>query len=129
MEKRVKGMRKKTSSSTFGSFVPFGTDGVFTDMASGLDLEQELKLGGNQQVTITEPDEDSTLIVETYSDSKGNEIYRVETLVTKNEREEPVVSTKLYKGQELIKSKSISFVEEAQADVITEALSAQEGGS
>lgn len=113
MEKRVKGMRRKTSSSTFGNFVPFGTDGIFTDMASGLDLEQELKLGGNQQVTITEPDEDSTLIVETYSDSKGNEVYKIETLVTKNEREEPVVSTKLYKGQELIKSKSISFVEGA----------------
>jgi len=50
---RIKGLRKKTGTSSYGNLVPFGTDGILVDMLSGLDNEEELKLGGNHNVSIT----------------------------------------------------------------------------
>ena len=51
-KKRIKQIRPKTSTG-FGNAISLGVDGFLTDMVSGLDLEQELRIGGNHYVTIT----------------------------------------------------------------------------
>lgn len=48
---RIKQIRKKSGSS-FGTGIPIGTDGILVDMISGLDLEEEIKLGGNHYVNV-----------------------------------------------------------------------------
>lgn len=50
-ENRIKGLRQKTQTG-YDSFVPFGADGRFIDMDSSLNLEQELKIGGNHTTSI-----------------------------------------------------------------------------
>lgn len=45
---RIKQIRKKEIGGfDSNSSIPFGTDGLLVDMLSGLDLEEELKLGNN----------------------------------------------------------------------------------
>lgn len=63
--KRIKQIRQKTFNNGFLP-IPFGADGNFIDMFSGLDLEEELKIGGNHYVQI-ESGEFDTTIVEYYS--------------------------------------------------------------
>lgn len=55
---RIKSIRQKNSGGSFNAPIPFGTDGNLVDMASGLNNEQELKLGGNHKVTF------STILIE-----------------------------------------------------------------
>ena len=82
---RVKGLHKKTTASSFGPLVPIGTDGTLVDMLSGLDNEQELKLGGNHIAEISE-DGNSTTIIEQYckNDAAKTIVYTVKTIVTDN---------------------------------------------
>lgn len=61
---RIKQIRKKSGSS-FSTGIPIGTDGILVDMISGLDLEEEIKLGGNHYVDIFQTDT-STQIKEWY---------------------------------------------------------------
>ena len=65
---RVKGLHKKTTASSFGPLVPIGTDGTLVDMLSGLDNEQELKLGGNH---VTEISEDDYNMIASFLDGDG----------------------------------------------------------
>lgn len=48
--KRIKQIRQKTSEGY--TPIPIGTRGLLVDMLSELDLEEELKLGGNHYVTV-----------------------------------------------------------------------------
>lgn len=50
---RIKQIRQK-SSSGYLTGIPLGADGLLVDMLSGLDLEEELRLGGNHYVEIVD---------------------------------------------------------------------------
>lgn len=90
---RVKQIRQK-SSSGYLSGIPIGADGLYIDMSSGFDLEEELKLGGNHYVEILDS-ETSTVIREWYyTEGQGNRTreemsnlnliaYSVETMISK----------------------------------------------
>ena len=78
----IKGTRQKASNNTYGQFFPFGTDGQYIDMASGLDLEKELKLGGDHLVSIQELEDNETFITEKYKKEEENQnFYQVETSI------------------------------------------------
>ena len=69
--KRIKQIRPKRNNLFSQSF-PIGTDGLLVDMFSKLDLEEQLKIGGNHYVTISQTDV-STIIRQWYlSQPKGD---------------------------------------------------------
>lgn len=96
---RVKGLHKKTTASSFGPLVPIGTDGTLVDMLSGLDNEQELKLGGNHIAEISE-DGNSTTIIEQYckNDAAKTIVYTVKTIVTDNIDGSTTITINIYNG-------------------------------
>ncbi len=49
---RIKQLRTKTQSSTYTAPIPFGTDGSLVDMFSGLDLEEQIRLGSQFKTTM-----------------------------------------------------------------------------
>lgn len=61
--KRIKQIRQKTSEGY--SPIPIGTQGLLVDMISELDLEEEIRLGGNHYVTVYDTPT-STQITEWY---------------------------------------------------------------
>ena len=65
---RIKQIRPRTNGN-FNTSIPLGVDGLLTDMASNLDLEQELKIGGNHYIQMYESDT-STIIEEWYFSQK-----------------------------------------------------------
>ncbi len=90
---RIKGLRQKQSDSSYNSLIPFGTDGVLVDMLSGLDNEQEIKLGGNHTSVITEVNATTTSIVETYKALDNTTVtYVVETTIVENNDSSSVTS-------------------------------------
>lgn len=62
---RIKQIRQKSSSGNYLAGIPIGTDGLLVDMLSNLDLEEELRLGGNHYVEIQDDDQ-ATRIYEWY---------------------------------------------------------------
>ena len=74
---RMKGLRKKTSDASYGSLIPFGTDGIYTDLFSSLNLQEQLKLGGGHLATIIEKDGVTTIVqkYEKNTATKSNPIY------------------------------------------------------
>lgn len=64
---RIKGLRKYASKDlnnqpfSPSQMIPFGTNGQLVDMASDLDLEQELKIGGNKSSKIIIKTEDEVI--------------------------------------------------------------------
>lgn len=69
--KRVKQIRKRSNNS-FLDGIPIGTDGLLVDMISGLDLEEQLKLGGNHYVDIKQTDTQTEIREWYLTESKGN---------------------------------------------------------
>lgn len=63
----IKGVRQKTGQNSYPVYVPFGVDGEYTDMLSGLTLEKEIKMGGDHLTTISTQQDGSTLITEKYA--------------------------------------------------------------
>lgn len=105
---RIKGLRQKQSDSSYTSLVPFGTDGILVDMLSGLDNEQEFKLGGNHTSVITEVDDTTTTIVETYKASDNSTVtYVVETTITENNDSSTSITVTLKRGGVTLNSKTI----------------------
>ena len=80
MKKRVKGYRKKAETG-YEAFIPFGSDGEFIDILSGLNLEEEMRLGGRRNVSFSEND-GAIIITETYYNTSGTQIYRVVTTLS-----------------------------------------------
>lgn len=67
--------------------VPIGSQGQYIDMFSNLDLEEELKLGGNHIVEIKVQNSDNisnSTISEWYGSSTTNYTHRVETVICQN---------------------------------------------
>lgn len=107
---RIKGLRQKQSDSSYNSLVPFGTDGILVDMLSGLDNEQEFKLGGNHTSVITEVDDTTTTIVETYKALDNSTVtYVVETTVTENNDLSTSITVTLKRGGAILNSKTITI--------------------
>jgi len=90
---RIKGVRQKTGSGQYPSFVPFGTDGQYIDMISELNLEYELKLGTKHLAKIDEDEEaNTTTIVENYatpdeSSAANSSFYRASTKISSPNRQ------------------------------------------
>ena len=78
---RVKQIRRKNSNNAgdYSLPIPIGTDGLLVDMLSGLDLEQDIRLGGNHYVEVNES-EYETQIIEWYLNQPkaGREISQIE---------------------------------------------------
>ena len=105
---RIKGLRQKQSDSSYNSLIPFGTDGVLVDMLSGLDNEQEIKLGGNHTSVITEVNATTTSIVETYKALDNTTVtYIVETTIVENNDSSTNITIVLKQNGTVINSKSI----------------------
>ena len=105
---RIKGLRQKQSDSSYNSLIPFGTDGVLVDMLSGLDNEQEIKLGGNHTSVITEVNATTTSIVETYKALDNTTVtYVVETTIVENNDSSTNITIVLKQNGTVINSKSI----------------------
>jgi len=123
---RVKSVRKKTSEGTFGSAIPFGTDGILVDMLSGLDNEQELKIGGNH-VSSIEEDGNNTTITEVFKDlTNTNILYTLITVITEINNT-TTITMNLYSGEYEVgatplRFKTITFSETAIDTTITEEL-------
>lgn len=79
---RIKQIRPRIGN-TFGNAIPLGVDGLLTDMISGLDLEQELVIGGNHYVEISEIDT-GTVIKEWYFSQamKGRTLQQMQNKIT-----------------------------------------------
>ena len=69
-KQRIKQIRQKTSSG-YSSGIPIGADGFLIDMLSQLDLEEELKLGGNHYADIQETDTEMTITEYYFSEARG----------------------------------------------------------
>lgn len=85
-KKRIKGLRRYTQNSEtpFSNMIPFGTDGDLVDIFSGLDLEEELLLGGRKTISFQEP-QDALIITEKYFDRENNCCYsKVSNLTSAN---------------------------------------------
>ena len=69
---RIKGLHTKENSSTYSDLIPFGSEGQLIDMISTLDLEEEIRLGGNHYAELYQGN-DQTIIKEWYyTEPKGN---------------------------------------------------------
>lgn len=82
MEK-IKSIKQKISASSFSDPIPFGADGVNIDMASGLNLEEQFKLGGLENYTISETSS-GTEISSTYKNNAGNIINIITYKIVEN---------------------------------------------
>lgn len=69
---RIKQIRQKVENNDYSPY-PIGSEGQYIDMLSKLDLEEELKLGGNHYVTVEEF-EDKTIVREKYFHKPLSEI-------------------------------------------------------
>lgn len=52
IQPRIKQIRQKSINNSYPISIPLGADGFLIDMFSGLDLEEELKLGNDHYVEI-----------------------------------------------------------------------------
>ena len=74
----IKGIKRRNSQTGvnedgFDPFVPFGTDGTYVDMDSQLNLEEQLLIGGNSEISIIEnSSNDSITIIEKYKHREKN---------------------------------------------------------
>ena len=120
---RIKGIRQKTGADSYSALVPFGADAEFIDFLSGLDLEQQLKIGGNHVTKITENSDTQTTIVEKYYNENGSSNdsdieYTIVTIIVQNPNNSSVtVTMSLYKGNQTttaLHSKTITIEDTVQ---------------
>lgn len=67
---RIKQIRTR-SNNDFSTGVPIGTDGILVDMLSELDLEEEIRLGGNHYVDIVQTDTATEIKEWYFSEPRG----------------------------------------------------------
>ena len=122
--KRVKEIREKQSDGSFNNnSVPIGTDGELVDMLSGLDNEQELKLGGNHTAEIVEVSSSETEVSETYFDLSQNANYTVDTNIQDQNDGSTVIVSTLKKNGVTVKVKTITISEDGNETAVEEVLS------
>lgn len=67
---RIKQIRTR-SGADFPTGIPIGTDGILVDMLSELDLEEEIRLGGNHYVDIVQTDTATEIKEWYFSEPRG----------------------------------------------------------
>lgn len=117
----IRGSRQKLGTGSYSDLIPFGTYGKYIDMLSGLDLEQELKLGGATDVHINNNDDGSTTITENYAAEDSTGHYQLVTVV---DEEGTFIIQSLYwvdsEGQNTLKyAKQFSIIEKDDEYQIT----------
>ena len=82
-KKRIKGLRRYTQNSetSFSSMIPFGVDGDLVDSFSGLDLEEELLIGG-QKIISFEENQDQLIVKQKYYNQVGECCYSKVSTIT-----------------------------------------------
>ncbi len=122
---KIKGLRQKQTDGTFNSLVPFGTDGILVDMLSGLDNEEEFKIGGNHSSTIVE-EEGLTTIEEIYTGLDGTTVlYKVISSIQDNNDDSTTITVQLKKGtnETVVREKTITIPADSASITIGEVLS------
>lgn len=128
----IKGSRQKTASG-YSDYLPFGADGKYIDMLSGLDLEKQLKLGGDHSASIRQVN-GNTVITEKYADDNAvGAYYKVVTTISESEDPQTgtpmtTITSQLYwvdnQGDDVLKNtKTITIQEDGNEADITEVLS------
>ena len=79
---RVKQIRRRENGD-FSSSIPIGTQGLFVDMISTLDLEEQIRLGGNHYVDIVDTDATTEIKEWYFSEARGSRtLAQMSNLVT-----------------------------------------------
>lgn len=102
MADRIKGLRQKLQNNSYGDFVPFGSEGEYIDMFSGLSLEQEFLLGGTHQVYIKEVN-NTTIIIDNYGG-----VYCTRTTISHPSSVTDRIVAQLYDTEDITLPSSIS---------------------
>ena len=112
MVDRIKGLRQKNSQGAFDALVPFGTDSIFVDMVSGLNNEEEFKIGGNHTSTIVENQDGSTTITEIFKDINDSIVtYTLVTTIVETQDGSTIITSVLKQGntETILRSKAITI--------------------
>lgn len=113
---RIKGIRQKTNGGVYSQLVPFGTDAILVDFLSGLDLQEELKIGGKHSTTITEESDSQTSIIEKYYNDANPAIvtYTLQVTITQTNSTTTTIVMNLYEGDQtttILHSKTITITQ------------------
>lgn len=122
---RIKGLRKKTlnPSVPFDDLIPFGTDGQFVDLFDGLNLNEELLIGGAHSISVTtETEDDSEIIVITDECKVGNPssvVYVVQNKIYDTETGN-IIRTTLFgsDGTTVLKEKTTTIIGDQIEEVL-----------
>lgn len=125
--KTIKGSRQKNTTGGYADYIPFGADGEYVDMLSGLNLERELKLGGDHLTSIIEQN-GVTVITQKYADSESvGKYYKVITTISEGVTGTTITSELHWldnTGTDVLKNtKTIVIADEDTGTDITEVLS------
>lgn len=101
MAERITAVSQKLTDTEFGTKIPIGTSGKYVSMDSGLDLEQEVKLGVSHGAKIETDISGTTTITEDFTKLDDNwqgsgEWYRMITIISTNGNGDTVIDAGLY---------------------------------
>ena len=124
----IKGSRQKLSAGSYSDFIPFGADGEYIDRLSGLNLERQLKLGGDHSASIREDANGNTVITQKYADAETTgAYYKVITTIIQAGTSTNITSQLHWvnnQGNDILKNtKTITIIENGEDTDITEVLS------
>lgn len=69
---RIKQIRQKNNNGDYAPGIPIGSEGKYIDISSNLDLEEELKLGGNHHADISYKGKNSYIVEYYYAHNPNN---------------------------------------------------------
>lgn len=107
--KRIKEIRQLQEHG-YSDPIPLGSEGQYVDMKSNLDLEQELKLGGNHNVTIIE-EGNKTTIKEYYLHKNNSSIEEDSDII------DYIVVTTILQGDQIVET-NIKVGEGEEEDIL-----------
>lgn len=125
--KTIKGTRQKIATGSYADYVPFGADGEYVDMMSGLNLERELKLGGDHLTSIVQRN-GQTVVTEKYAKaSVTTNFYKVVTTIAESNGSTTITSVLYWvneSGRDIVKkTKTITIADTGTGTNISEVLS------
>lgn len=95
-QNRIKQIRQKNASGNYMNY-PIGSQGTLIDMLSELDLEEELKIGGNHYVQVDNVSDELTYVREWYynkpKSENGTVLYSLQITISTGVIDEYLVIT------------------------------------
>ena len=95
-QNRIKQIRQKNASGNYMNY-PIGSQGTLVDMLSELDLEEELKIGGNHYVQVDNISDELTQVREWYynkpKSENGTVVYSLKITISTGVSDEYIVIT------------------------------------